>query len=495
MGSYNTGKSVNLYDPVTGLTAGTLSAKGVEQISADLGTKFVTGPLSFSVDTVGPTDGNSVIVDVVPDGVNVPTFPGFHEHTSSTGYVNTGTAGVQGVLNTVVMFRRAGIYFYTWSQPIDLTQVSFVVAPAFSSAPSIIGTPTVGVASAYTLGTVTGGPTPAITQQWTRDGVDIGGATGATYTPISGDSAHALRVRQIATNASGSASSTSVPATVGASATVPGAPTGLTLGTATSTTQPLTWTAPASNGGSALTDYVIQSSPAGAGTWTTFADGISTTASTTVTGLTASTSYDYRVAAVNSVGQGAYGSTATGSTTSGVATQVIRETTLTGGSNAITETGDATAGWNYFGSNTGTRNNQVAYAPSKSLALNADGEFRAGIGAVHTNTQAPMIGFDTATGSYPAAGSYSMDCGGAGGVYRSFNAGTISATSAVVSVDNDIMSIVRAGSTLTFRKSSDGGSTWTTIDTITGASTAVARPVVSLEGACGAYNLRGVGMS
>lgn len=87
-------------------------------------------------------------------------------------------------------------------------------APAFTTAPAINGTPQVGVATSYTLGAVTGAPAPNIQQQWTRDGVDIAGATSPTYTPTSGDAGHALRVREIATNASGSATSTSNPVTV-----------------------------------------------------------------------------------------------------------------------------------------------------------------------------------------------------------------------------------------------------------------------------------------
>jgi hypothetical protein len=64
-----------------------------------------------------------------------------------------------------------------------------------------------------------GSPTPTITQQWTLDAVDISGATGSTYTPVSGDVTHLLRVREIATNSVGSANSTSAPQTVAAGAT------------------------------------------------------------------------------------------------------------------------------------------------------------------------------------------------------------------------------------------------------------------------------------
>jgi hypothetical protein len=95
------------------------------------------------------------------------------------------------------------------------------VAPSFSAAPVILGTPIVGTPVAFTLGTASGTPTPTRTQQWTLDGADIGGATGDTYTPISGDATKALRVRDIATNASGNASSTSAPATISAGASPP----------------------------------------------------------------------------------------------------------------------------------------------------------------------------------------------------------------------------------------------------------------------------------
>lgn len=96
--------------------------------------------------------------------------------------------------------------------------------------------------------------------------------------------------------------------------TAPGQVTGLTLGTATSTTQPLTWTAPASNGGSAITDYLVEYKLSASGTWLTFVDGVGTAASATVTGLTASSAYDYRVSAINAIGTGVASGTASGST-------------------------------------------------------------------------------------------------------------------------------------------------------------------------------------
>lgn len=90
------------------------------------------------------------------------------------------------------------------------------VAPAFTSAPSIIGTPSEGVSTSYNPGVVTGSPTPTISRQWLLDGAAISGANGTTYTPLSSDVGKALSIRETATNEAGSVDSTSASAVVGA---------------------------------------------------------------------------------------------------------------------------------------------------------------------------------------------------------------------------------------------------------------------------------------
>jgi hypothetical protein len=78
--------------------------------------------------------------------------------------------------------------------------------------------------------------------------------------------------------------------------TVPGAPT---IGTATAgnTQATITFTAPASNGGSAITGFTVTSSPGGL-------TATGTASPITVTGLTNGTAYTFTVTATNAIGTG-----------------------------------------------------------------------------------------------------------------------------------------------------------------------------------------------
>ena len=86
---------------------------------------------------------------------------------------------------------------------------------------------------------------------------------------------------------------------------VPGAPTSLTATASGTTTINLSWTAPSSDGGSAITGYRIEVSPNGTSSWTNREANTDTTTTTySHTGLSAGTTRHYRVSAINSVGTG-----------------------------------------------------------------------------------------------------------------------------------------------------------------------------------------------
>ena len=126
-------------------------------------------------------------------------------------------------------------------------------------------------------------------------------------------------------------------------ATAPSAPTSVT-GTSGNAQVSLSWTAPSSNGGAAITDYVVQYSTSASSGFATFSDGTSTTTTATVTGLTNNTVYYFKVAAVNLAGTSSYSDVSSGVRPASVP-PVISSVTVGNGSltfawNAITHGGD-----------------------------------------------------------------------------------------------------------------------------------------------------------
>jgi Fibronectin type III domain len=83
----------------------------------------------------------------------------------------------------------------------------------------------------------------------------------------------------------------------------PQQPTNLVATAISSSQINLSWSTPSNNGGSAITGYEIERSTDGGTTWSNIQSNTGSTATTySDTGLTASTTYTYRVSAINSVG-------------------------------------------------------------------------------------------------------------------------------------------------------------------------------------------------
>ena len=130
------------------------------------------------------------------------------------------------------------------------------------------------------------------------DGVST--APTVTITSLSNGTSYDFRVSAI--NGVGTGIATQSVSTTPAA--VPDAPV-LNLVTPDVTTALLSWEAPSANG-SSITDYKVEYRLSSETAWVVFDDGISTNVSTTVASLAPNTSYDFRIAALNTIGEGAF---------------------------------------------------------------------------------------------------------------------------------------------------------------------------------------------
>jgi len=104
----------------------------------------------------------------------------------------------------------------------------------------------------------------------------------------------------------------------GSAPTVPTAPS-LTSAAASSSQINLSWSAPSSNGGSAITGYKIDRSTDGGSTWASIVSSTGSTSTTySNTGLVSGTTYTYRVSAINSVGTSSSSNTVSATTSSSI---------------------------------------------------------------------------------------------------------------------------------------------------------------------------------
>ncbi len=167
-----------------------------------------------------------------------------------------------------------------------------------------------------------------------------------------------------------------------ASASLPGQVTGVISTAATSNSIALTWSAPATGG--TPTGYTVQYRISGTGTWSTALSGVGMTA--TIGGLSAVTSYDLSVTALNAAGLGLSSSILTVATAAGLTPpgQVVNLATT-----AATTTG-ITLSWSPPTSGGAPSSYSVQYAASGSSSWNT---FATGI----TTTTTSVTGLSPAT--------------------------------------------------------------------------------------------------
>ena len=156
--------------------------------------------------------------------------------------------------------------------------------------------------------------------QWLANDAEITGATGDTYTLVEADFDKAVKVRVIFNDDDNNEETlTSEPtAAVAAETAAPDAPQSLNVSQDDTGTLDVSWEAPASDGGSAITGYKVQwksgsedyDGSAGSTRQAEVTDPASRTH--TITGLTDGVEYAVRVIAVNDVGDGPPSDEATG---------------------------------------------------------------------------------------------------------------------------------------------------------------------------------------
>lgn len=114
-----------------------------------------------------------------------------------TNYTDTANGGGSYTNTATVIFDGKPNWVGTPPAPVVTQGVSISGTVAPEESTPFVATP----------GTYTG--TPVLSYTWEADGTPISGATTASYTPVAGDVGKRLRVIEVATNASGSATTRS----------------------------------------------------------------------------------------------------------------------------------------------------------------------------------------------------------------------------------------------------------------------------------------------
>ena len=277
------------------------------------GATGAAGPLNRA-EIVAPATPSTTLKVALKDGgsgglwqVNATTAVA----SAGSTFTSSGIGSIE-TLNWIPSEDSTGISMYARTSTTNIARLSFSMAPVAPSAPAApTGTYGDGQVSLSWTAPSNGGAT--ITDYeidyssdsgttWTTFADGTSATTSATVTGLTNGTAYTFRIRAI--NSAGTSASSSASTAVTPKA-VTSAPTSVT-GTFGNAQVALSWTAPSTDNGSAITDYTIQYSSNAGTSWSTFSHTASTSTSVTVTGLTNGTSYTFKVAAVNGAGTSAY---------------------------------------------------------------------------------------------------------------------------------------------------------------------------------------------
>ena len=124
------------------------------------------------------------------------------------------------------------------------------------------------------------------------------------------------RVGRFTASHGGTSNPVPISVTIPPTLSVPNSITDLTASPGTTDTI-LNWGAPDDNN-APITDYRVEYKQSASPNWQVFADGVNTTTTVTINNLIEETSYDFRVAAINAEGQGAFSNIVTVTTNASV---------------------------------------------------------------------------------------------------------------------------------------------------------------------------------
>ena len=220
--------------------------------------------------------------------------------------------GSQGRLRTPVLGPDGALYIATSNRPGSDRILRVTANRAATGAPLITGTPRVGeelTADTMRIADEDGLEGAVFRYQWIRlDGAietNIG-TDSSSYTLVAEDAGKRIKVRVAFRDDANNAEDLASYATVAVAPTVPGAPKNLIVSARGTGSLDVSWQAPDSDGGSAVTGYQVQWKEA-ADSWTA-AESVSEEAVTvtvhTIAGLRGGVEHTVRVTAVNDAGTG-----------------------------------------------------------------------------------------------------------------------------------------------------------------------------------------------